>query len=286
MQSGSIKACLAKFLNRPLSFKSVYYFLLKRLTGLNVLVQNGNIDYFKYKIHTSEEFVPQKPSLKELNPVYVLVREKVIDYNININNLEMGLKFDLPNIQYMTPIENTIRWKNSNLQSISIARKFPLDIEPNCQNIDTDSIMTGRPNISSFARDEIRLAEKVRVVEEIITLSPYVKQPEKDILFKAPIIKKPLFKSYFTEEEMDILRDTLAKQNKTKKQNVKITNIYDKFNIDLFSSIKQEPATKNLMCYLNSKPSLFNKEKLYYLVIGQRNDNRITIKSLARLDKN
>jgi len=279
MQSGSLSACLAKF------FKKTYHFLLRKLTGLKVFVRRGNIDYFRVNFRTSEDFSPKNPAIKELNPIYVLVKEKTIDCHVNINDLGINFKINLPDIRYMTPIDNTIKWIHTDLQPVKVVRNYPLSFEPNFQDLNIDGLLLTAPKTLYFAYDEIRLAEKVRVTEEIITMSPYVKKSERSTLIKVPLIKKPMYKSYFSSEEMDYFRETLASHNKTKKLNVQISNIYDKFNIELFSSIKLEPNSNNLICYLNNKLVSIDKEKIYYLIIGERRDNKVTIKSLARLDE-
>ncbi|MDD3013770.1 MAG: hypothetical protein PHC34_08725 [Candidatus Gastranaerophilales bacterium] len=284
MQSGSLNNFI-KLINYRVSFKNIYHFLLQRLTGLKISIKNSNIDSFQVKIRTSEKFASKMPAIKEFNPIFVLVKEKIIDCNVIIRDMGIDFRLNIPNIHHMTPIDNKIKWKHPDLLSLNVIRNYPLQLESNFRDLNIADLMLSSPEVLNFAYDEIRLAEKVRVTEEIIAMSPYVKEPSRSVLFRIPVIKKPLSKSYFTEEEMDIFRESLATHNKTKKINVKISNIYDKFNIELFSSIKLEPNSKNLICHLNNKIMKIDKEKLYYLILGERKDNKVSIKSLARLDK-
>lgn len=272
-----ILKCLHIFL------KNIYYFLLKPLTGLSVSVKENDFKTLQVDFKSFDGLASDPPVFKELNPTYVMVKEKKFDYKVNVKDLENSIKIELPDIRYMTPITNKIKWINPNLDSCRAVRNYPLSLEPNFHKLDADKIILKIPHVSSLDYSNIRLAEKVRVIEEIITMFPYIKKPEKSLLFKVPVIKSPLFKSYFSQEDMDKFRETLAVQNKVKKTNVRILNIYDKFSIELFSSIKQEGNTKNLICYLNSKLTTFDKNKFYYLIIGQRKDNQVTIKSLANL---
>jgi len=284
MQSGSLNKYL-KRVSFIFSFKNIYYFLVRILTGLKVSINNDRFQSFRVKIRTSEEFSPKRPIIKELNPIHVLVKEKHINCQINIKDLGIDFIINFPIVHNISPIDNTVKWIHPDLKPLGVVRDYPLTLEVNSQDLNIEDLLLSSPEIQNFAYDEIRLAEKIRVTEEIITMSPYTKAPPRSTLFKVPVIKKPLYKSYFTEEEMNIFRETLATQNKTKKMNVQISNIYDKFNIELFSSIKLESNSKNLICYLNNKFLSLKKEKVYYLIIGERRDNKVTIKSLARLDK-
>jgi|GEM_PF-2924533 len=263
--------------------KNIYYFLLRPLIGINASVKENDFKTLQVEFNDFDCLAPDPPVFKEFNPTYVMVKEKKIDCNVNVKNLENCISIETPNILYMNPITNKIKWIKHNLGFLRTVRNYSLSLQSHFHELNAGITALKIPKVSSFSYDDIKLSEKVRVTEEIITMLPYVKMPEKNLLFKVPVIKKPLFKSYFSEEEMNKFRESLAVQNKTKKTNVRILNIYDKFSVELFSSIKQEGNTQNLICYLNSKLTALDKNKLYYLLIGQRKDNQITIKSLASI---
>jgi hypothetical protein len=275
MQSGN--------LNVFFLLKQLFNWFLNKITGLSVNVNTYNVDNFS--TFSSEQFLNfEAPLIKEVNPLYVLVKEKVIEPVIKINNLEMFLNNSTVQVNEMPPVETNLKWKHSNLQCLCINRKYDLSIDCIHNESSVEDIFINPGDCNSFSYDEIRLVEKVRLTEELITIMPYIKKADNSTLLKVSVLKKPLAKSYFLHEELQRFKEILAKQNKTRSSNVLITSIYDKFSVDLFSAVKQEPSTKNLICYFNVKNPMIARDKVYYLLIGERKDNRVSIKSLASLD--
>lgn len=285
MQSGSLKF-LYNLFTAEIRFKKIYYFLLAKLTGLKAYPREHAFNKFRIKIRDSASLSYKQAVIREFNPLYVLVREKKITYQVNFNENPEHFKILLPNIQTMQPVHTMIKWKTSNFSIYTIYRNYPLKLAANLKSFTgRDVALNTAPRVNKVDNDKIELERRLRVTEEIITIRPYIRPVSRKKLYDIPVTKKPLYKSYFHEDEMIELREALAKQNKTRRSNVEISQIYDKFNIDIFSSVKHDSNTKNLTCYLNNKPVRFNEEKTYLLIIGNRRDNKIPIKALARLEK-
>lgn len=275
MQSGN--------LNLFFILRRLFFFILNKITGLNVKINNSYIENFDVKL-SKFDYKLGELALKEFNPLYVLVKEKKFDLPVDIKGLDALIKSDNVNINMMEPFENKIKWKHSDLYHTCTSRIYHTVFDVYHKHFELEELSIYTPQCFSMNYEEIRLSEKVRVFEELISIVPYVKDVSKSILLKVPVVKSPLYKSYFSIDEMDFFRESLAKQNKTKPSNVLITSIYDKFSIELFSSVKQEPATKNLLCYYAEKNNSFSVAN-YYLLIGERKDNRVSIKSLVRREE-
>lgn len=95
--------------------------------------------------------------------------------------------------------------------------------------------------------------------------------------------KYPLPKSAFSTEQSNYIKEKLANQAKTRKTNIEIVSVFDKFNMQLYSKINQSRDGKSLECYLSDKKISIKKEKLYYLVIGLKKDTKTPLKTLMQL---
>jgi len=217
------------------------------------------------------------PEFREINPSYVLIRNLKFHPQININTLE---KF-----------ENLIKWKFLNLHFSTSFRNYPLGFSNKLNFLEKSKIKLNiSKKLKEFIEKQINIAKKIKVFEEILEISPYTKKINRQKLFRLPIGRSPLYKSYFPDAQMKKIREDLAIQNKTRWSNIEIIEIYDKFNSNIFSDIRQTSTSKNLMCYPSfSNADIKIKEELLYLIIAKRRDTGELIKGLFRpssLEKN
>lgn len=262
--------------------KRLFLLFLQKITGLNLKINDYNIAIFHVKA-SQYDIRFDEVLIKELNPLYVLVKEKKFDLQLDIKGLNSLIKPDVIKFNTVDTFDSKIKWLHTNLHHICTNRTYNTEFDVAYKNLEWENISAYTPECHSFSYDEIRITEKIRIFEELISIQPYIKQAVKSAFLSIPAVKKPLYKSYFSLDEMEYFKETLARQNKTKPSNVHITNIYDKFFIELFSSIKQEPATKNLACYYNENNNPVLTDNNYYLIVGERKDNKVSIKSLAKL---
>lgn len=283
MQSGSLSA-IYRLLTTEISIKKIYFFLLARITGLRTATHVCTVNKFPYKIRLLDAG-KQNIKLKELKPTYVLVRQKVIECNVNLKSLIDRVKIELPKVIEVPPIYTMIKWNHNNLSVITHCRHYVLGLSAKINLIlNQDYSLKTELHVNKIDEDLIELDRRIRITEEIIELSPYTHKAKKSALYKIPIVKTPLYKLYFTEGQLDYFKEVLSKQSKTRKNNIEIVSIYDKLNIDYYASIKQDQDRKNLICYLNSKPGMMDNKTMYHLVIGRTKDTQQIIKALALLD--
>ncbi|OGI21217.1 MAG: hypothetical protein A2287_06725 [Candidatus Melainabacteria bacterium RIFOXYA12_FULL_32_12] len=283
MQSRSL-TFIYRLLLTEISLKKIYFFLLRKLTGLKTIVHSHIFSEFPNTINLLD-LHSKDIKTKELNPIYVLIRQKTIECKINFNNIKDSLKINLPGIHEIPPIYTMIRWRHTDLSVITQCRSYLLGLSAKINLIlNQDFSLKTEIKVKKIDEDAIELDRRVRTTEEIIELSPYVRKAKKGTLYKIPIIKKPLYKLYFTDDQMNDFKEILAKQAKTRKTNIEIVSIYDKLNIEYYSSIKQDQDRKNLICYLNNKLDIINNKVMYHLVIGRKKDSQEVIKSLALLE--
>ena len=287
MQSGSLtkfSSSVFKLFTAPISLKKLYYWFLAKITGLKATSQFSDFTKFRIKIKDTDTLKIVK--IKELNPVYVLVRRKTIECPVKINDNPEGFRINHCVIREIPPIFTQIKWKRPDISLCNVIRNHPISINKANINHFEGITLQKRLKVSQISKDAIELQRRLRTTEEIVTLSPYTKRLSRKDLYKIPVIKTPLYKSYFSEVQMAHFRELLANQAKTRRTNVEIISIYDKFSIDMFSSVRQNQEDKNLTCTLNEKLIGIDKDKLYYLIIGNRKDNNVTIKVLAKLEAN
>lgn len=250
-------------------FQKIYGKLISKLTNLKTPVKSLNFSEFPVNFNTAVlEF--NSPEFIELKPTYVLIR---------------NLKYH-PDVKIITlpPLESLIKWKFLNLNFSVLFRDYPLKMISNLKEIVKERIFLKLPpKVKYFEQKQINITKKIKVTEEIIQILPYTKEAKKQKLFKVPIERTPLYKSYFSETDMRKFREDLAVQNNTRWSNIEILEIYDKFNVKLFSDIKQSASSRNLFCYpkvenLNIKID----DEFYYLIIGKRRDTEQLVNALSR----
>ncbi len=250
-------------------FEKAYGKLLSKLTGLNAKCESLIFDEFNLDIN-SDALEIKKIEFHELYPTYAFIRNIEFNPLIKINILQ---KF-----------ENLIKWKISRLDFLIVMRNYPLQILSRLKGIAGKIFFLNNPEIQSFPEKEININKKIKIMEEIIKILPYTKEIKRQKLFRMPISRTPLHKLCFPDSEIRRFREDLATQNKTRWTNVDIIEIYDKFNVKIFSDIKQISGSKNLLLYpsfANSKS--FNTDvDFYYLIIGRRKDNSELIRALSR----
>jgi len=212
----------------------------------------------------------KEPEFQEINPTYVLIRN--LKYHPEIK------------LSILPKFENFVKWKFLNLNFIVIFRDYPIKFLSNLQQFAKEKILLKIfDKVRSFDEKQINLAKKIKVTEELLQILPYTKNVNKQKLFRLPIARSPLYKSYFSDSELKKFREELAAQNQTRWSNVEIMEIYDKFNMKLFSDIRQTSASRNLLCYPNfSNADMKVDGDFYYLIIGKKRDTNELVKALSR----
>jgi hypothetical protein len=254
---------LAMTISRLLLFPAKFF---KNPLSLNAL----NFENFETNINCDAlEF--KEPEFQEINPTYVLIR------NLKFQPAKIKFK-DLPKF------ENFVKWKSSNLNFTLVFRDYPLKFLSNLKKVAREKLLLKIPDkIKAFDEKQINITKKIKVTEELLQILPYSRKLNRQKLFRLPIARSPLYKSYFPESEMKKFREELALQNKTRWSNVEILEIYDKFHVKLFSDIRQTSGSRNLLCYPNfSNADMKIDSDFYYLIIGKRRDTGELVKALSR----
>ncbi len=247
--------------------KKTYYKLVSKLTGLKSGINKFDFNQFRIKLRDDHLDLPF-PSLHKLNPNYVLIRNLSFQIEVSINKIldfKSLLKFKVINCNYSV-----------------VFRDYPLGFFAKLMDLDKPKLVLKLPpKVKSINSPDINLFHKIRINEEIVKIRPYIRQTGRKRLLKVSIIKTPLNKNYFSKEQMRVLREKTAQQNKTGWSNVKIFEIYDKFYPNFYSNIKQISGSKNLECKFSSFGYDVNPAKTYYLAIGQKQDTGQSIRAIV-----
>lgn len=255
---------------RKIFYNRAYFKLLSKINGFNPAVNSPDFTDFWLKINFDTlEF--KEPEILEINPTYVLIR------NLKFHPAEIIIK-------ELQMFENFVKWKSLNLNFTLIFRDYPLKFLANLKQFTREKLFFKIPDkVRTFDEKQINIAKKIKITEEILQILPYTKKIDKQKLFRLPIARSPLYKSYFPDSEMKRFREELAAQNKTRWSNVEIMEIYDKFNVKLFSDIRQTSASRNLLCYPSfSNADMKIDDDFYYLIIGKRRDTSELVKALSK----
>ena len=250
-----IKKILKKFLSNFYKYKATV----------------NSLEYEDFPVEFNDDALKIKePVYKKFNPVYVLVRFLNFQPIVKLNEMQQ--------------FKNLIKWLFVNMDFMVVFRDYPLELVTKLNKYDKEKVaLKVERKLKFLEQKQINISKNIKITEEIIHVQPYTRSVKKQKLFRLPISRTPLFKSYFSSEQLRQIREDLAKQNDTRWSNVEILEIYDKFNSKLFADIKQTSGSRNLLCY----PSYTNagmdiEDKMYFLIIGKRRDTGELVKSLAK----
>ncbi len=227
------------------------------------------LEYSSFRVDFIEDAL-DLPGLKlnRLNPTYVLLKSLVFQPEININRIR--------------DFKSLLKWNALNLDFPVVMRNYPMGFTVNINSCDRPKLaLKLPPEVKSINQKDFLIYKDLRTYEEIVTMLPYVRKADKKKIFKVPTIKEPVAKYRFSREEMRLIREKVAQQNKTSWLNIEIYEIYDKFFPNLYHNIRQIPGTKALECHFSRVISTRSPKKDYYLIIGQRKDVSQSIKAIV-----
>ena len=228
-------------------YRKFLSFLLCRKPKINT----ADIRNFDVKFKEKDLLETPNVTLNELNPTYVFIRNLLFQPEIKFNLMES--------------FKSLLKWNNLNLYYSMTLRDYPLGFQVN-----TDG----------FDYSDIHLLTQIKINEEIVQVLPYVRKLNSKKRFNIPFIKRPIYKSYFSREQIKDLKEKIAAQNKTGWANIEIFEIYDKFHYNFFSNIKQIPGGKELECIPNISTLEQFPETMFYLIIGRKRDTGEPIRSI------
>ena len=245
--------------------KNNYHKLLSFFFWFKPNIHNFNLNDFKLNFKTDALKYPE-PVLNKHRETYVLIRNLLFHPEIKIN--------------IMQEFKSLLKWNVLNMHYFVIFRNYPVGFFAELNEFAKKEFILKTTNTLSLDSSDINIGKKLKINEEITQILPYVRKMDNKKLFKIPIIKRPVYKSYFSREQIRFFREELAAKNKTGWANIEIFEIYDKLYLNLFSNIKQVPESKNLACNpnisaLNSKP-----ETSFYLIIGKKRDTGQPVKTI------
>lgn len=244
-----------------------YYRILSCFSKPEFNVNKFEFEDFDVEFNEDTLEIPL-PRMRKLNPVYTLVRPMEFHPKVSINK--------------MRQFKSLLRWRELTLKSSVVFRNYPLGFSAKLRSFDKPELaLKLPPKVLAINGTDIRLKNKVKTNEEIVKVLPYVRKAEKKKLTRIPVIKRPMYKSTFSRDEMRAIKEEVAKQNKTRRVNIKVFEIYDKFYLNFYSSVRQAPGSKNLECTFNSQVKHKKPGKNYYLIIGQRIDTNEHIKAIV-----
>lgn len=228
-----------------------------------------NLEYSELKVGLVEDALDlPRTKLNKLNPTYALLRRLAFVPEVNINRVQ--------------DFKSLLKWNELILDFPVLMRNYPLGFSANIKRFDRPELaLKLPPRVKAIDRKDFLIARDLITYEEIVTLLPYVRKGEKKKIYRIPVIKEPVVKYHFSREEIRLMREKVAQQNKTGWLSIEIYEVYDKFFPNLYHNIRQVPGTRALECYLSQVASTKNPKKNYYLIIGHRRDTGQSIKAIV-----
>ncbi|NLF82356.1 MAG: hypothetical protein GX568_00025 [Candidatus Gastranaerophilales bacterium] len=246
--------------------KKAYYKLISLISGFRTTSQKLDFAVIEPGLR-KEDLELSLPKLRKLNPSYVLIRELTSKPEVTVNKLEDA--------------GTTVKCRTITFNYPMVFRNYPLKLAVEVKEFNSPQLaLKLPPRVLAVDSKDISFSKTLRMYEEIVQVKPYVRKIDRKRMFSVPVIKQPLYKNTFSREQMKIIREKVAQQNNAGWANIQIFEIYDKFCPGFYSNVKQEPGTKNIECTLSPTASGRVSEKTYYLVIGQRKDNRQPVKAI------
>jgi len=287
MQTGSLN-WFFKILKKEICIKKIYYFILDKLTDLKSNIKEEKLNNFSLSIN-KKDITYQDLIIKQLESTQVILKKTEINCisgSVCFHKIQNSFEICSANIKQIALMFSQISWKAQNINYCCILRNYPLHVNSTIHTITNNELIFNKtPKFNVIKADTIKINQQLRITQEIINIKPYLNIFSRIKLYKIPIIKEPLYKTYFSEDEILVFKEALASQNGTKPRNVDILGIYDKFNPEFYSLIKQDVNSKKLICFPSEKAIKSDKNKLYYLLVGNRKDNKVPIKALLPVSK-
>ncbi len=258
----------------PSLFKNIYLYFLKSNfkiepainTFVNLLIfsRTSRVD-FDFKI-SIKKFKKNKIKINSFSsPIVTRVNYADIPKShikINVNNLEN-----------QKPPVKIINIKD---KFISIIRKYDLNVFSSVKHCDFYEFETVLNNVE--------VIKYPQVIDEIVSISPYVKNVNSQMTLDIPIPIRPADKKSFTKTEIEQLKRQLANANKTTINNITLHLIYPGFLPENYRTIRQDEETNVLYCYFNEDYAC-KKCSNYYLLMGLHTTSLIPLRALAILRK-
>jgi hypothetical protein len=136
-------------------------------------------------------------------------------------------------------------------------------------------------DIPAYHRILVDPIPAARVLEEIVTIKPYVNKRSEHFPTNLPIERKPISLLLFSERQLEHLKAILAEKFNIHKRKIKISCIYNKLNVRNIQTFKFDNNSKNVYFSFKPKKQLVEDNNLSYLVIGKRTDNNATLSTMV-----
>ena len=280
MPSGIIKT-LTSILNNEFSFKKLYYFLMSEFVALPKKPATYKLSHITPDVHIHDLHNENVPVINLLKKQPVVVRDEDLTSAAKI--VDEALRIAPPDISEIDPLKRQVRWRRENFHFFSTARRYNLTLEDKLE-IKSELDLTFKAATHFIPPSEIKLARRLRVIKEITSIIHYTKKIATSYLNKKiPVLKKPVAKILFSNDQIMHFKQVLADKNDTRRSNIEILAIFDKFNTGLYSQINQNRAGEGLLCHLSDNAPDVNSGDMYYLVMGKRFDNQAAVSGLAKL---
>lgn len=283
MQSGNIKKFLIKIdrtLQTEVSVVKMWQFCLRKLTSLNPSVKEYELDNYEADFIGEKDALAVPVSFKSVNTKHapILIKDTELKPNVGLKSPDISIP---PMVVRFADLFWPLKVRSASMGLIGVVREYFLRLFAETKGYGNNEL-SFNVEAKFIPDDAISVERYLKTTEEIIEILPYDKQLNVNKLFRLPISKRPVAKSYFTEEKMDSFREALAGQNKTTKYNVKISAVYDRFYPELYSNLRIAGDGTTLLCYQKKEAVNSTPQSVYYLVVGSRKDNNVSLRALVK----
>lgn len=226
------------------------------------------------------ELQPQKPVvIKDVKRIYVLTKDLMKNHKeITATLKEYKFKKQIPPLKNFEPLRFIPHIINTFITPIS-------GIFRNYSNVGFAPILK---SFTDFSLPEATLSSLPIHAFDLpdsgtINLQLTTKAQKRSDIFPTnlPIEKKPLNFLLLSEGEIEFFKEKLAEKNKVKKRQIKLTSIYDKFNIKNLQNIKADQKSGNIYCNYKPKGNIVSDDNFAYLVFGYKRDDNKSLSAMV-----
>ncbi len=243
-----------------------------------------DFDVGVYAFQTSKIPVNKLENFEYKEPIKAN-KQEIPKFNINVTDFRKPdcLAYSVPSLLSLLVLRDLnnefyqkIKLKSELMEFFCVSKNYDVDLEKDLKINEETFVLEAKSHKS--LKEEIQISKKLRTVEELLELEPYVNKLDKKEVREFSVTKYPVKQEKFTEKQIEIMKTQLAIAAKCKKYSITLEQIFDKIPKGLYSEIELN-KDNTLSCKFEKIPTLGENQ---ILVTGKRRYDTQVTKTLVK----